>query len=79
MDIITDSIWFDVWITFVGLTLFLFVYTFPSFVAYMRDHKNLVNIMVVNVLFGFLVLPWIIMLVYATMSAANKEQANGTA
>lgn len=65
---IFDSIWFDVWITFIGLMGFLFVYTLPSFIAYMRDHKNMTNIMVVNILFGFLIIPWIIVLLYATFS-----------
>ena len=63
-----DSIWFDVGLTMMGLTVFLFIYTFPTFIAYMRDHRNLIKIMVVNVLFGFLIVPWIVMLLYASFS-----------
>ena len=66
-----DSIWFDVGLTMMGLTVFLFIYTFPTFIAYMRDHRNLIKIMVVNVLFGFLIVPWIVMLLYASFSQSK--------
>lgn len=63
-----DNVWYDIGITMLGLTLILFVYTLPSCIAYMRDHRNLIKIATVNVLFGFLIIPWIIMLLYASFS-----------
>lgn len=70
-----DSIWVDVGMTMAGLSLFLFIYTFPSFVAYMRYHKHLGRIMFVNVIFGFLVLPWFATLLWAALTNP-KEQMN---
>ena len=63
-----QNIWLDVGLTMVGLTVLLFIYTFPTFIAYMRGHKNWIKIMTVNVLVGFLIVPWIVMLLYASFS-----------
>lgn len=70
-----DNAWYDIGMTMLGLFVVLFVYTFPSCVAYMREHPNTFKIMVVNVLFGFLVIPWIILLAYAAYPI-KKEQSS---
>lgn len=70
-----ESVWYDVGITMLGLMLILFIYTLPSFIAYVKEHPNTFKITVTNVLFGFLVIPWIVLLAYAAYPV-KKEQPN---
>jgi hypothetical protein len=41
------------------------LYFIPSFIAFRRDHRHAIGIMLLNVLAGWLVLPWIASLLWA--------------
>lgn len=66
-----QSVVHDIGLTVLGLTVFLLIYTLPAFVAYVRDHQHFGRILTINVLLGFLVLPWLATLGYAALS--NKK------
>ena len=68
-----DSVIFDLGITMLGLTVVLFVYTLPSFIAYMRHHHHFGRILAINVLTGVLILPWIGALVWASSSTSQRK------
>lgn len=68
-----QSVVYDVGLTMLGMTVFLLIYTLPAFVAYVRDHKHFIRILTVNVLFGFLVLPWLVMLAYASLTHPTEQ------
>lgn len=50
------------------LIIFFPVYFIPSIVAFVRDQKNKLSILLFNLFLGWLFIPWIIALVWATKS-----------
>lgn len=68
-----QSVVYDVGLTMMGLTVFLLVYTLPTFVAYVRYHKHVGKILFVNVLLGFLVLPWFATLIWAAFTNPKEQ------
>lgn len=65
---------YDIGITMLGLSLVLFVYTLPAFVAYMRHHKHFGRILALNVFTGVLVLPWFATLAWAALTSSKEQQ-----
>lgn len=61
-----DNVWYDMGVTMFGMFVFLLAYALPSFIAYVRDHKRFKLILLVNILFGFFILPWVWTLLWAT-------------
>lgn len=49
----------------IGLAVGIFIYFFPSFVAYYRGKKNTTAIFILNLFLGWTIIGWVIALVWA--------------
>ncbi len=47
------------------LLICLFIYFFPTYMAFIREHKNKVPILILNMFLGWTVLGWIVALIWA--------------
>jgi len=58
------------WVFLMGLG-FLFISFIPSFIAVSRNHPNRVAIVILNILFGWTGLGWIILLIWSLTRPAT--------
>lgn len=65
---------FDVVYVLPPIALGIYLYILPSLVAYRRDHRNLVPIIIVNLAFGWTLIGWIAALVWATATRPETEK-----
>lgn len=63
-------------LAFLGFVAFiaLGLYLIPTFVAGLRKKRNAVAIMVLNLLLGWMLIPWVIALVWACMEDGPATQ-----
>ena len=50
---------------FLGFTLFICVYLLPTFIAYRKDKKDKLAILLINIFLGTTFVGWVIALVWA--------------
>ena len=65
---------FDVVYVLPPIALGIYLYILPSLVAYRRDHRNLVPIIIVNLAFGWTLIGWVAALVWATATRPETEK-----
>jgi hypothetical protein len=57
------------------LALIVFLYLLPSLLAFARDHPSQRAITVLNVLFGWTLIGWILLFLWATLGQAGPVEA----
>lgn len=74
-SVLKDPLFFALGLVALSLivTFFIVFYFLPSAVAYFRDHRNFMSIVIVNAFFGWSVLGWALSLAWA-FSADVREQ-----
>lgn len=60
----------------IGVVLGAFIYFLPTYVAGKKDHSNFVIILIVNLLFGWTLLGWLVCIVWACIDTSNNEINN---
>jgi hypothetical protein len=58
---------------FLILAMVVMLYFFPSFVAHRRNHNNYTPIVLVNFLFGWTFIGWIVALIWACTDNVKSE------
>ncbi len=58
------------------IVLFIIAYFLPSAVSIIRDHKQTMPIMIVNILLGWTFVGWVIALAWACMEEEKEENVN---
>jgi hypothetical protein len=58
------------WIKFIFVAIP--IYLMPSAIAHTRRHKNLVPILLVNIIFGWTIIGWVIALIWSFTSNVNS-------
>jgi hypothetical protein len=59
---------------FVVMSLCIFIYFIPAYVASKRNHKNFTPILLLNIFLGFSLVGWVIALVWST----SAQDTGGT-
>jgi hypothetical protein len=57
--------------TFFTVGTILAIYLFPSILARVRRHKNLLSIVLTNLMFGWTLVGWAVVLIWATTNNVN--------
>jgi ABC-type transport system involved in cytochrome c biogenesis permease component len=55
-------------------TVLLVAYLIPTIIAIMRDHRNKVPIFVVNLLLGWVGIPWAVALAWSLMDDTRRQE-----
>lgn len=63
-------------LAFLAFTLFICVYLLPTFIAYRKDKKDKLAILLINIFLGSTFIGWVIALVWAL--TADKELKSET-
>ena len=58
---------------FIFIFTLLFVYFVPTFVAYSRQHKNVLAIFILNLFLGYTFVGWVIALIWAVYNPETKN------
>ena len=57
------------------LALIVFLYLLPSLIGFARDHPSRRAITVLNVLFGWTLIGWVVLFLWASLSASVPVEA----
>jgi hypothetical protein len=66
---------FDSTATILMLMAIVLIYMLPTFVAFAREHPRRHDIAVVNILFGWTLIGWIAVFLWATLTETPDELA----
>ena len=80
-ELLTNTFEWSSWVSFIGFLLIaiplIWIYMLPSIIADNRWHPNTNAIFVLNLLAGWLFIPWVIALVWALLAIQDDVVANG--
>ncbi len=60
----------------IGVVLGAFIYFLPTYIAAKKDHSNFVVILIINLLFGWTLLAWLVCIVWACIDTSHNETNN---
>ena len=60
----------EIWL----LLIFLVIYLFPSYIAYVREHRNKAGVFLLNLFLGWTLLGWVIALVWAVYKEKDDKK-----
>jgi len=61
--------------TVIVLMLILLIYLLPTLIAYSREHPRRVEIVVVNIIFGWTLIGWIVVFLWAALAPVEEQPA----
>lgn len=59
----------------IGVLLLLTLYLIPTGIALIRRHNNFIPILLVNLIFGFTILGWVVALIWAFTSNVKEKRS----
>lgn len=64
----------DILIFILMFAVLIYVYFIPSIIAVKRDHKNGLPIALLNLFLGWLFIPWVVAICWATTAQETKAK-----
>lgn len=66
---------FDSTTTVIMLAIVVFLYMLPTLIAFAREHRRRVDVAVLNILFGWTLIGWVLVFLWAALARPAAQTA----